>query len=295
MKPAPNYNSGKLTHFSVLVIEGADAETFIHSQSMNDVKALMPRQWHWNGLLNPKGRLIALFALIRMQEGLVWLVSPDFPAEKLLVHLQRFIFRSKVKLSIHQQLQAYASFTPTLGGHDEPADYALSVEPSGLGLNMSGDDTFRYLWLLSPSSDIAASQPDQIVDEQWREIDLRHGLPRLSEDQSEAWTPQMLSLERLNAFSVKKGCYPGQEIVARTHFLGKSKRHLLGVMDSNAGLITGQSVSHEGKTLGQIVCTNDSKSFALVVANIQADGPKMTENPLNLSFLPLFNGLQRPA
>jgi tRNA-modifying protein YgfZ len=99
----------------------------------------------------------------------------------------------------------------------------------------------------------------------------------------------------LNAFSVKKGCYPGQEIVARTHFLGQSKRHLLGVMDSNAGLIAGQSVIHEGKTLGHIVCTNDSKTFALVVTSIQADEWKLFENPSKFDFSPLFNGLQRPV
>ena len=57
-------------------------------------------------------------------------------------------------------------------------------------------------------------------------FDLEHGLPRLPASQAEHWTPQQLSLERLGAFSVKKGCYPGQEIVARTHFLGKAKRGL---------------------------------------------------------------------
>ena len=64
------------------------------------------------------------------------------------------------------------------------------------------------------------------TDAAWLADDLAHGLPRLDESQREAWTPQMLSLERLHAFSLKKGCYPGQEIVARTHYLGQAKRAL---------------------------------------------------------------------
>jgi tRNA-modifying protein YgfZ len=300
MKPDLNYSVDRLerlTHFSVLMIEGADAEIFIHSQSMNDVTALAPGQWHWNGLLNPKGRLIALFALVRMQPGTIWLVSPDFSAEKLLTHLQRFIFRSKVKLSINRQLQAYATFAPSLGGPDNDhssADYILSVEPPGLGLNMSGDHTIRYLWLL-PNSNISATVSHTIADDQWREIDLQHGFPRLSDDQSEAWTPQMLSLERFNAFSVKKGCYPGQEIVARTHFLGQSKRRLVGVKDKNAGLVAGQSLMHEGKTVGQIVSANGSKTFALAVVNVQTEIANTSENLSDFDLLPLFNGLQRPV
>lgn len=300
MKTDLNYSvdrSERLTHFSVLVIEGADAETFMHSQSMNDVKTLAPGQWHWNGLLNPKGRLIALFALVRVRAGLVWLVSPDFPAEKLHLHLQSFIFRSKVKLSVHRELQAYATFTQLLGGRnidDKPEDYVLSVEPPGLALDMGSNHGFRYLWLL-PIAKIAQGMSDNNVDQQWRDIDLRHGFPRLSDDQSEAWTPHMLSLERLNAFSVKKGCYPGQEIVARTHFLGQSKRRLVGIKDDSAELVAGQALIQEGKTVGQIVCTNHSKTFALAVISIQANGGEMTDGSSNFDLSPLFNGLQRPA
>ena len=100
----------RLPSYSLLVLEGPDALAFIQAQSMNDVKALADGQWHWNGLLNPKGRLIALFALLRIRADLLYLLLPDFPAEKLSDHLQRFVFRSKVKLLLNTDKVFAAEF-----------------------------------------------------------------------------------------------------------------------------------------------------------------------------------------
>jgi tRNA-modifying protein YgfZ len=288
------YGLERLTHFSVLNIEGQDTEAFIHSQSMNDVKALAIGQWHWNGLLNPKGRLIALFALVRVREGLVLLISPDFSAEKLRLHLQRFIFRSKVTLRVETQLQAYASFTAAMAEHHQAKDFILPAGPTGLGLCMSGKDVLRYLWLL-PDSHPACSHSGNSADSKWREIDLQHGLPRLDDSQSEAWTPQMLSLERLNAFSIKKGCYPGQEIVARTHFLGQSKRHLIGIRSDDQAFELGGLALHHGETLGQVVSLNESKRQALAVASKAENDTNAAKNGLGSPFFSFSDGLQRPV
>jgi tRNA-modifying protein YgfZ len=288
------YGLERLTHFSVLNIEGPDAEVFIHGQSMNDVKALAVGQWHWNGLLNPKGRLIALFALARVREGLVLLISPDFSAEKLRLHLQRFIFRSKATLRVETQLQAYASFIPAVDGQHQPNDFILPAEPPGLGLCMSGEDTIRYLWLL-PDSDIALSQIENSADSKWREVDLLHGLPRLEDSQSEVWTPQMLSLERLKAFSIKKGCYPGQEIVARTHFLGQSKRHLVGIRSDDQTFELGGLAIHNGDTLGQVVSLDESKQLGLAVASKTENDTDAAKNGLSSPFFSFSDGLQRPV
>ena len=82
---------------------------------------------------------------------------------------------------------------------------------------------------------------------------------------AEAWTPQMLSLERLAAFSLKKGCYPGQEIVARTHYLGKSKRSLVRI--EGRDLASGQSLlGGAGEELGQLASATDDGRQALAVA-----------------------------
>ena len=78
----------------------------------------------------------------------------------------------------------------------------------------------------------APSDPD--AHARWRALDMAFGLPRLPADQADSWTPQQLSLDRLRAFSVRKGCYPGQEIVARTHFLGQVRRGLVALRAPDA-------------------------------------------------------------
>jgi folate-binding protein YgfZ len=92
------------------------------------------------------------------------------------------------------------------------------------------------------------------------------------------WTPQMLSLQSLNAFSLKKGCYPGQEIVARTHYLGKSKRQLVEL--EGLGLAEGQAVQLNGEDVGNVVNANQAGTFGVAVL---AAGLKPTDALSNAS------------
>ena len=92
----------------------------------------------------------------------------------------------------------------------------------------------------------------------WRQWDLRFGLPRLDASQQEQWTPQQLSLERLRAFSVSKGCYPGQEIVARTHFLGKAKRGLVALCAA-APIPSDAEVELDGSPIGRVVSASPAE------------------------------------
>jgi folate-binding protein YgfZ len=126
----------------------------------------------------------------------------------------------------------------------------------------------------------------------WLAQDLRAGLPRLPTAQREQWTPQQLSLERLSAFSVKKGCYPGQEIVARTHFLGKAKRGLV-LFESESALEAGVEVKEGDRVVGSIISVADGPTpLALAVlppdkpSQLHADGVALRETAL-------LNGLQR--
>src|SRR3546814_1240781 len=97
-----------------------------------------------------------------------------------------------------------------------------AMAPDGFAFDFSGDGGARTLWA-GPG---LASTDDLDARARWAAFDLAHGLPRLAESQIEKWTPQPLSLERLPAYSVQQGCYPGQEIVARTPFLGQANRAL---------------------------------------------------------------------
>lgn len=281
---------GRLHSFSLLALEGPDAVAFIQAQSMNDAKALTDGQWHWNGLLNPKGRLIALFALIRIRADLLYLLSPDFPAEKIVAHLQRFIFRSKVKLAAVGNKVFAAEFTSTT---TEPSarDLVSGDPDTGLALDFSSESVSRKLWIL-PASLAEELIADNRFEASWRDADIEHGLPRLSESQSEQWTPQMLSLDRLNAFSLKKGCYPGQEIVARTHYLGQAKRHTQLLRAEH--LEVDDPVLRTGEKVGNLICVGSRQDMGLALLQSIDNTDELTCREKHVIHLQALTGLQRP-
>jgi folate-binding protein YgfZ len=251
----------------LIALEGRDAAAFAQAQFMNDVKSLADGHWQWNGWLTPKGRVIALFALLRLSEQKVWLLLPDADAAAMAQSLKRFVFRSKVAIDLREDWVIE-------GRHSAPerANRAKigGDEVSGLELDFSGDGGARSLRIMPAG---AKAEEDAAALARWTRADLRHGLPRLPASQAEQWTPQQLSLERLSAFSVKKGCYPGQEIVARTHFLGKAKRGLV-LFESPAEVAAGAEVRGEAAVLGTVASTADAEAVHLALAVLPLERPQ---------------------
>ena len=286
--PAPTQDF-RLPGHAVLALAGRDAVAFAQAQFMNDVAALGDGQWQWNGWLTPKGRVIALFALLRIDAETLWLILPDADAQALATQLQRFVFRSKLKLAPRADLHAVAAFAPAVA-----ASGPVSADIDGvIELDMSGDDGQRRLRISTTDA-----EANNALASRWRAYDLAHGLPRLHADQAEAWTPQQLSLERLRAFSVKKGCYPGQEIVARTHFLGKVKRELVRLQGNGVHeldeVMDGGPVGASAQTvrpIGQLICAEGDEGLAVMPLDA-GDGPFASGN-LPCTRLPLLDGLAR--
>jgi len=104
------------------------------------------------------------------------------------------------------------------------------------------------------------------------------------------WTPQQLSLDRLNGYSVKKGCYPGQEIVARTHFLGKAKR-AVQLLHTAAPAQAGDGVLQDGATLGTIASV--AGDLALAVLPLEASDADLQVGDAIAQRMPLLDGLAR--
>jgi tRNA-modifying protein YgfZ len=230
----------------VLQFEGRDAGAFLQAQLMNDVRALDDGRWQWSGWLSPKGRVIALGALLRLAAERYWLLLPDHPAAKLAPELRRFVFRSKVSIEPRPDLVSRGAFAAP----EAAAANRIGRHGERVVLDWSGARP-RSLWLEPVDAD---ADPGACADAtQWEVEDLAHGLPRLAPGQEAQHTPQMLALQRLNAFSVKKGCYPGQEIVARTHFLGQAKRELRRVATASPSL-PGRALERDGRDAGTILC-----------------------------------------
>jgi folate-binding protein YgfZ len=274
-----------LPSHSVVALTGRDAAAFAQAQFMNDVNLLAPGQWQWSGWLTPKGRVIALFALLKLDDETLWLVLPDADPAGFSDALRRFVFRSKVAIAVRGDL--FAS-----GGFSTPAravGNALAGDASGgIELDLGGAGGERHLRI---NADAAAV--DSTAAARWALFDLQHGLPRLSSPQADQWTPQQLSLERLRAFSVKKGCYPGQEIVARTHFLGKVKRGL-ALLEANAAIATGSEVRGVAGPLGTVIASASSVvHMALAVLPLERAPQSLAADGQVLFEIPLQDGLAR--
>jgi folate-binding protein YgfZ len=281
-----------LSGFGVLAVDGPQAGAFLQAQLMNDVGALAPGEWQWNGWLTAKGRVIALFALLRVADDAWRLLLPDHPAEALRVALARFVFRSRVRLAVDDSQVCLGEF-PAEGAQDAKPRHVLAEAEGGLlALDFGGEGGARRLWLAPAPSPVTAPS-DARVDAAWREADLVHGLPRLGPAQVEAWTPQMLSLDRLRAFSLKKGCYPGQEIVARTHYLGQAKRGL--VLVAGDALREGEALADgRGAAVGTLVCVDAAGTLGLAVANVESVDASTTVGGRAVERRALAGGLQRP-
>lgn len=291
-----------LPWYRVVVIEGVDALKFAQAQLMSDIGAMFDGCWQWSGWLTPKGRVIALCAVLRFDSGLLWLLLQDANADDFAERLQRFVFRSKVSISVRGDLSAFGALMQRGQSDMEGANRANAIggaPPNRINLDLGVLGNPRLL-VVAAGADGAAADPigaqhvgtDHVVDQQrWLRVDLAHGLPHLGDGSPEQWTPQQLSLDRLRAYSVSKGCYPGQEIVARTHFLGQAKRALT-LLQADIELPTGAEVTDGGRVIGTLVCSireaSNGMTTALAVlpadlapdATLQAMGHPVTQRPL---------------
>ncbi|TAL93715.1 MAG: folate-binding protein [Rhodanobacter sp.] len=187
-----------------LLLEGPDAASFAQAQFSSKVDSLAIGQWQFSAWLDAKGRVRALFHLVRLEQERYLLLLRGGSATAMVDSLRRFVFRSKLKLAA---LPMRALST----GAARPM-HAVSQDEDSISLGCG-----------SHGLDIVALQDP---DDAWRLLQLREGWPWLPDSALDTLLPPAISLQRLQAVTVDKGCYPGQEIVARLHFRGGHKRHL---------------------------------------------------------------------
>jgi hypothetical protein len=246
-----------LAQYSLLRVQGEDAGAFLQNLLTNDVNALQIGQSQLSGFCNPKGRLLTVFQLIRRENDYLLLLPADL-AEAIAQRLTMFKLRSKVDITVADDLHAFGLvYTDTetdssqvWQGHQ--TDEGLMLRQPGAAVrDLVIADTAQCHTLaerLNNNCQLAA-------EAYWQLLDIEAGLPMVFTDSKEAFTPQQLNLELVGGVSFKKGCYPGQEVVARLHYLGSpSRRMFLGtIQDTQLPAINSPVTDARGDVLGHVV------------------------------------------
>jgi folate-binding protein YgfZ len=246
-----------LPDLGVILAQGDDAAAFLNGQLTQDMLHLDEGRASLAGYCSPKGRLLATFLAWRVSADSIALACSADLLASTLKRLSMYVLRAKCKLSdasaawpLHG-LAGPSANALTAAGTLAAADWSCAVIGSARVVRLPAvDGASRYLWA-GPD----APPLPRLAAEAWRWLEVRSGVPRVTAATVDQFVPQMLNLELLGGVNFKKGCYPGQEVVARSQYRGTLKRRSY-LMDSEAAVEAGTEVFHSddpGQPAGMVV------------------------------------------
>lgn len=223
-----------LSHIGLIRVAGEEARSFLHNQLTSDINHLGADIVQHSAWCSPKGRMLASFIVWRDGDDCLLQLSADLlPA--MAKRLQMYVLRAKVKiLDESENLIVFGLSGPaaqaalTNAGLTVPEVMKSAVFTDGQVIRI---EAARFLLTVKAAAALALWQSLSATAcpvgvQAWQWLDIQSALPLISEATKEHFVPQMANFERIGGVSFHKGCYPGQEIVARTQYLGKVKRHL---------------------------------------------------------------------
>jgi folate-binding protein YgfZ len=226
-----------LSHYGLISVHGDDARAFLQNQLTNDVSRVDDEHSQLSGYCNAKGRLLASFRVFHRGDS-YYLCLPEEMVEPLIGKLRMYVLRSKVTLDeagdtfVHLGVsgaEAEAALAGAIGAIPGELN-GVTQDKVGLVVRVPGIhpsfevfttvDRARELW------DVLNVRSAPIGADAWQLLDIQAGIPVIYPDTREAFVPQMVNMQLIDGVSFKKGCYPGQEVVARMQYLGKLKRRM---------------------------------------------------------------------
>lgn len=273
-------------------VSGDDAQSFLQSQFTNDVNDVNATQGQLNSYCTPKGRMMAIFYISQWQDS-YYLIIPNEIASNVMQRIKMYVMRAKVtiadrsdQLSIHALFGQQAEQTlDKLNYHAPKEDYQTNSFANGFCMRIPGIVP-RYILIgdeqvTNELSQATSNDSFAISDsspEYWQWLDIMSGIPMIHTETQEAFVPQMTNLELISGVSFSKGCYPGQEIVARLHYLGNANRRMYRIGSSeNIEIKTGDDLyasdSDKNQAIGKVVSavsTGTRGVTALAVMRVEA-------------------------
>ena len=277
----------KINNLDVIVIEGKDAEVFLQGQITNDIKLIKNEEKAlYAGYCSPKGRLIAFFLIIKVWEK-YFLICPSSIGNTISKKLSMYIMRAEVSLTHMPDDISYFSFYgdskeeeafKNFGGI-VPNNLMQTVQQSG---NDSNSELFSVTKLSGKNHRYFVMGNNKVIEEiysevysnsggldsnSWHESDIETKIPNIFKETQDKFIPQSLNLDAIEAINFKKGCYTGQEIVARTHYLGKPKRRMyLGSINVDKPPKLGDAITSDEIKVGQIInfCKKENNLYRIL-------------------------------
>ena len=225
-----------LSHYGVIQVTGSDAQAFLQGQTSNDITEVSDTHGQLNSYSHPKGRVLALFRLLK-QDKRYLMVLPREILSATINRLRMFVMRSDVQLEdVSEQVmiigasgEHISTLLPAWPGKMDAvacSDSLIVTQIPGShtrALILGDSETMINLW------DALQGKATPVGHNVWHRLDIQAGLPEIYTSSMESFIPQMINLDLLGAINFKKGCYPGQEIVARMHYLGNLKKRMYAV------------------------------------------------------------------
>ncbi|MDH3353966.1 MAG: folate-binding protein [Chromatiales bacterium] len=226
-----------LPHLGIIEAKGDDCDEFLQGQLTNDIRLLTPSTGQLSGYCSPKGRILALLRMFKRDDS-IFMLLPKETLEATLKRLTMFVMRSQVVLSDESpQWVCFGISGPdaatALAAHTSSLPEGESGVISNNELTLLSLSPYQQRYILFTTADKAeeiwgsiSSSFTVVPQAQWDLLDIHAGLPHIEASTVEAFVPQMVNLQFLNGINFKKGCYTGQEVVARMQYLGKLKRRM---------------------------------------------------------------------
>ena len=245
-------NRARLNRYGLLSVAGADARAFLHAQLTSDIQHLGADRAALAGWCSAKGRLLATFLVIPAPDGFLLQLARDLAAP-VAKRLSLFVLRSKVKVT--DVSDAWAQFGLWDADLQQP-DVAWSGHRARVRVGER-----RYLELLLETETLEVPNAAEV---EWTRQEIRAGRPFISAATQDQFVPQMVNLEQLGGVDFKKGCYPGQEIVARAQFRGQVKRRMVRAQ-APAGVSLAPGQDFNGGTVVDVAPAENGSEYLAVV------------------------------
>lgn len=278
-----------ISSLGIIRASGEDAQSFLHGQFTNDLNKVSSSVSQLSSYCNHKGRMLSIFHIYKRDND-YFLILPRDVLELTIKKLTMFKLRSKVDLSdgsdefvLFGVAGPDSESTLTSLNITIPKQVNHCVQENETTIIRLPSENTRVLFITK--AELAISFWKQLSEKLsvatshlWDLHDIYSGIPKITANTSEAFIPQMTNLELIDGVNFSKGCYPGQEVVARTHYLGKPNRRMYRVsVDDNKVPESGTNIfspEDESQPVGKIVTaqkTSEDKTLALVVLRIEKE------------------------